>query len=148
MHTLKQNIMSLHKEKKVGYFNIKTMESTKTMKDYLEMDGGIILNISIYNRFSSIGDRCYSEICGGFIEGVYQWSTHNIDDIIVSSNQKYTGWTIRFESGSTRRIYIENWVMDIKPKDFKHAKNLFAKYLKSDEKFNNSKEAQGYLYSN
>ncbi len=115
----------------------------KTMEEYLEMDGGIIFNISLFNRFSSIGDSCYSEICGGFIEGVYQWATHNIYNIMESANSKYTGWTIEFGNGATRRIYIENWVMRITPKDFKHAKNLFSKYLRSDEKYNNSVEAQG-----
>ncbi len=114
------------------------------MKKYLEMDGGIIFNIALFNRFSSIGDSCYSEICGSFIEGVYQWATHNVLDVMESSNSKYTGWTISFESGATRRVYIENWVMEIKPKDFKHARNLFCKYLKSDFKFNDSLEAQGH----
>jgi hypothetical protein len=123
-----------------------TSTKTLTMNDYLEMDGNIAFNTAIFNRFSSIGDSCYSEICGGFIEGVYQWATHNIYGHIESANQKYTGWTISFENGAIRRVYIENWVMDIAPKNWKHAKCLFNKYLKTDEKYNNSQEAQGSRY--
>lgn len=115
----------------------------KTLAQYLNVDGGIIFNISLFNRFSNIGDSTYSEICGGFIEGVYQWATHNVFNVDETENQKYIGWTIEFENGSTRRVYIEKWVMNIKPNDFKHARNLFGKYLKSDEKYNNSLEARG-----
>ena len=122
--------------------------STKqmTMDDYLSMDSNIAFKVAIFNRFSSIGDSCYSEICGGFIKGVYQWASHNIYGFHESANQKYTGWTISFENGATRRAYIENWVMDSTPKNWKHAKCLFNKYLKTDEKYNNSQEAQGSGY--
>jgi hypothetical protein len=125
---------------------METLTKQLTMNDYLEMDGNIGFNIAIFNRFSSIGDSCYSGICGGFIEGVYQWATHNISNIDESANAKYTGWTISFENGSTRRVYIENWVMDTAPQNWKHSKNLFGKYLKTDEKYNNSKESQGSGY--
>lgn len=100
----------------------------KSMTQFLEMDGALAFNLAIFNRFSSIGDSSYSEICGGFIEGVYQWATHNIDDVVESKNQKYTGWTIHF-GHKVRQVYIPNWVMEIKPKNWKHAKNLFNKYL-------------------
>ena len=123
-----------------------TLTKTTTFNDYLDMDGNIAFNIAIFNRFSSIGDSCYSGICGGFVEGVYQWATHNISNIDESANAKYTGWTIAFENGSTRRVYIENWVMETQPKDWKHSKNLFGKYLKTDEKYNNSQEACGHGY--
>ena len=109
---------------------METSTKTMTMNDYLEMDGNIGFDLAIFNRFSSIGDSCYSEICGGFIEGVYQWASHNIYDFHESANQKYTGWTIHFENGSIGKVYIENWVMDIQPKNWKHAKNMFNKYLK------------------
>jgi hypothetical protein len=111
----------------------------KTVKDYLELDGGIILNIAIYNRFG--GNQAYTEICGGFIEGVYQWATHNIDGIDECENSKNYGFTINFEDGRIRRIYIPIWVMNIEPKDFKHAKSLFNKYIKEDYKYNLSTEA-------
>jgi hypothetical protein len=53
---------------------METSTTTLTMNDYLEMDGNIGFNLAIFNRFSSIGDSCYSSICGGFVEGVYQWA--------------------------------------------------------------------------
>jgi hypothetical protein len=109
---------------------METSTKTLTMNDYLEMDGNIGFDLAIFNRFSSIGDSCYSSICGGFIEGVSQWAQHNIYSIDECANQKYTGWTIHFENGSIGKVYIENWVMDIQPKNWKHAKNMFNKYLK------------------
>ena len=120
--------------------------TTKTMNDYLEMDGGIAFDIAIFNRFSSIGDSCYAGICGGFIEGVSQWAQHNIYSVDETANSKYTGWTIHFNSGATRRVYIENWVMEIAPKNWAHAKNMFKKYLKEDTKYNNSQEAMSQSY--
>jgi hypothetical protein len=109
---------------------METSTTTLTMNDYLEMDGNIAFNLAIFNCFSSIGDSCYASICGGFVEGVYQWATHNIHSIDECANAKYTGWTITFENEFVGRVYIENWVMDIQPKDWKHAKNIFNKYLK------------------
>lgn len=116
-------------------------KSQKTMNDYLEMDGSLAFNLAIYNRFSSIGDSSYAEICGGFIEGVYQWANHNIEDVVECENSKYVGWTITFGSGygtTERRVYIEKWVMNIKPTSWKHAKSLFGKYLREDAKFNDA----------
>jgi len=113
----------------------------KTMSDFLEMDGNIAFNLAVYNRFSSIGDSSYADICGGFIEGVYQWADHNICDVTESENAKYIGYTIAFNDNSgygqvLRRVYIEKWVMNIMPKNWKHAKSLFNKFLKEDVKFN------------
>ena len=110
-------------------------------QDYLDQDGGIAFNLAIYNRFSQIGDGAYAEICGGFIDGVYQWSDHNIDYVLDSENQKYYGYTIHFNSGAIKRVYIEKWVMNLEPKDWKHARALFNKYLKEDIKYNNSLES-------
>lgn len=124
--------------------------SQKTMKDYLEMDGNIAFNMAIYNLFASYEDRSYSEICGGFREGVYQWADHNIEDVIECENSKYIGWTIILGSGygtKERRMYIEKWVMNIKPTSWKHAKALFNKYVREDGKFNQAqrmKEQQEY----
>jgi hypothetical protein len=118
----------------------------KTMNQYLEMDGGIIFNIAIFNRFSRIGDGCYSDICGSFIEGVYQWAEHNLSHIDESENHKYYGWTIHTNCGSVRRVYIPKWVMKIQAKDFKHAKALFNKYLLQDVKFNQSEQANPISY--
>ena len=101
-----------------------------TFNGYLEMDGSIAFNLAIFNRSSNIGDSCYSDICGGFIDGVYQWSSHNIDFVAECKNKKYTGYTITFTNGAERKVYIENWVLEITPKDWNHAKNLFNKYLR------------------
>jgi hypothetical protein len=104
--------------------------ASKTMNDYLEMDGDIAFKIGIYNKLSNFSDSAYASICGGFVEGVYQWATHNIRYIDEVANKKYTGWEIHFNDDTIRKVYIENWVMESKPKDWKHAKNLFNKYLK------------------
>ena len=122
------------------------MATVTSMDEFISMDDSTILKIALFNRFSSIGDSCYSGICGGFIEGVHQWSQHNIEWIHETANAKYTGWTIHFENGTTRRVYIENWVMDKAVVDYKHAKNLFGKFLKEDIKFNNSEEAKSHVY--
>lgn len=101
-----------------------------TFNHYLEMDGNIAFNIALYNRFSNMGDLAYSEVCGGFIEGVHQWATHNIDYIGETENSRYKGYTIHFRDGSVKKAYIEKWVLYLQPKDWKHAKSLFNKYLK------------------
>ena len=127
----------------------KMTTTEKTKKDlnyYLSLDGGIIFNVAIYNRFSSIGDSCYADICGGFIEGVYQWTTHNVEYVDSVFNSKYQGWVITFNGGTVRRIYIPIWVMNVEPKDFKHAKNLFGKYLLEDYKFNNANQNANQVY--
>jgi len=109
---------------------------SKTMKkanEYLNQDGQLILNLAAYNHFSNITDSVYSEICGGFIEGVYQWATHNIDSFDQCRNEKFTGWTIQFNNGQERKIYIENRILDFisnKCKGWGHAKNVFNKYVK------------------
>jgi len=105
----------------------------KTLKEYLELDGGLIFKMAIYNRFSSIGDMCYSDICGGYVTGVYQWADHNLYNVEECFNDKYTGWVLAlgWDIPTERKIFIENWVLNIVPKDFKHAKNLFNKYLKA-----------------
>ena len=118
----------------------------KTMNEYLEMDGGIAFNIAIFNRFSSIGDSCYRDICGSFIEGVHQWAQHNLSHIDYSENAKYVGWTIHTNCGAIRRVYIPQWVMKVQPKDWKHAKALFNKYLLEDVKFNQSQIANQGAY--
>lgn len=118
------------------------MKNFKSLSEYLELDGNIGFNLAIFKRFSSLGDDCYAEICGSYIDGVYQWADHNINYVDECSNDKYYGWTIHFNNGSIRRVYIPNWVMNIKPQDWKHAKSLFNKYLLQDLKFNNAEANQ------
>lgn len=105
-------------------------QTTAAFENLLEEDGHLAFNLAIYNRFNQIGDQVYSEICGGFIEGVYQWATHNIEDVNRCENEKYIGWTITFESGAERKVFIERRILNIEPKNWKHAKNLFNKYLR------------------
>jgi len=100
------------------------------MDYYLNQDGGIGFNIAFFNRFASIGDSCYTDICGSFIEGVYVWADHNIESVDESHNAKYIGYTLRANDGTERRCYIERRIMEIMPTDWKHAKNLFNKFLK------------------
>jgi len=125
---------------------LKTHTMNQKFQKYLDQDGGIAFNLAIYNRFSSIGDSVYSEICGGFIDGVYQWSDHNIDYVEDSENTKYYGFTINFNGGAKRRVYIERWVLNIEPSNWKHARSLFNKYLREDVKYNTSQEANA-VYS-
>ena len=106
-----------------------------TMKEYLEMDNSMAFNIAIYNRFATPGDG-YADICGSFIDGVMQWAYHHIRYVDEKTNSKYHGWIITFEDDPSRpyaktegKVYIPNWVMDITPKNWKHAKCLFNKYL-------------------
>ena len=115
-----------------------------TMQQLLEQDGNLGFNLAIHRRFSSIGDSAYTSICGGFIEGVYQWATHNISHVDETTNEKYTGWTIHFEGGTTKRVYIPNWVMAITPTGWSHAKNIFSKWLLEDTKYNTSEQSRGH----
>ncbi len=107
-------------------------ENTPTMQEYLEMDNNMAFNIALYKRYACVGNG-YSEICGSFIEGVIQWAYHHISHITETGNSKYHGWIITFEDGSMStqegKVYIPNWVMEIKPKNWRHAKNMFNKYL-------------------
>jgi hypothetical protein len=106
----------------------------KQLKNYLENDDSLILKIGIATYSFGIGEaHAYAEICGSFIEGVHQWATHSIIDINEVENQKYTGWVCRIDFGGYEKdvkIYVPNWVLEAEVKDFKHAKNLFLKYLK------------------
>lgn len=104
------------------------------IKEFLDADGGIALKLAIHKLFSDLGDDMYTEVCGGFIEGVYQWSEHNIYDIVESENVRFLGWTICFSDGKLRRMYIEKSTIDFiekKATDWKHAKNIFCKNVKA-----------------
>tara|TARA_R110000765_G_scaffold230263_1_gene333700 strand:- start:53 stop:388 length:336 start_codon:yes stop_codon:yes gene_type:complete len=104
-----------------------------SMNDYLEQDGSIAFSVAIFNRMGAETGSGYMEL--GFIEGVYQWATHNIMSVDECKNEKYTGWTISFKVRGgqeySRKFYIENWVMSITPKGWSHAKNMFNKYLQT-----------------
>lgn len=93
-----------------------------------------ILNIAIAKRFSGFELSAYAEICGGFIYGVEQWCTHNIDDIVTKENTKYIGWEVFLnERDEPKKVYIEKSILNYiatKCKDYKHIKNTFLKYVR------------------
>jgi hypothetical protein len=108
----------------------------KTMTEYLEMDSNIAFLIAIYKRFVMPETHdVYTSVSGGFVNAVYDWSTHNISTWDECKNDKYTGFTVYWNdngAGEPRveRVYIPNWVMEATPKNWGHAKNLFNKYLR------------------
>ena len=72
-----------------------------------------------------------------------------IYDVTPSENAKYIGYTIAFNDNSgygqvLRRVYIERWVMNIVPKNWKHAKSMFNKFLKEDVKFNQAQRENAF----
>lgn len=102
-----------------------------TFRDYLEKDGELVLLIGFANVLPELGTMdTYSSICGSWVDGVYQWASHNIYNVSEVSNSKYTGWIITTSDGSEYKVYIPNWVLNLQPKNWKHAKNLFKKYLR------------------
>jgi len=103
-----------------------------TMKDFLAEDGGMAMNIAFFNRFRGEDSDFYFEAAAGdWYAGVLEWSLHTISDVEECSNHKYHGYTIHWESGNKTRLVIPNWVMDIQPNGWNHAKNLFNKYLRT-----------------
>lgn len=105
-----------------------------TVKETLEYDkenGSLIFGIAVSNKLCDVVGQmgAYAGICGSYYDGVHQWMTHNVDGIDEVSNEKYTGYIIYTESGE-HKLYIENRIMNLEVNDWKHAKNLFVKYLK------------------
>ena len=106
-----------------------------TLREMLKKDqenGNIILGIAISGRVSDkIGElSTYSSISGSFIDGIYQWMTHYVDGWNEVSNKKYTGYVL-YAKGKEYKFVIENYFMDLQVKDWKHAKNMFHKYLRT-----------------
>ena len=113
----------------------KTEKILKDVRHYIKEDNDFLISLAVYNTYSLPCAKAYNYICGGFIEGVHEWASDNIDFIQISTNKKYTGYTIyMFDSygASTieKRLYIENKILNIKPQNWQHAKNVFNKYLK------------------
>ena len=106
----------------------------KALAYYLDLDGQGLLKLAFFNV---LGSYEYVEICGNRIDASHQWCDHNVYDIEEKSNSKYVGWIVhRYnEYGSScgevnHKFYIPSWVLEAKVKDWRHAKNLFSKYLK------------------
>ena len=118
----------------------------KTVKEYLdnewEENNGHIMKKAILNAASDrIGSyETYADIEGMYL-AVYSYWEHNVDNFIVSSNEKWVGYelTVGFERGQwlyekygrdTIRLIVPQWVMKLNANSEFHAKNLFKKYLR------------------
>jgi hypothetical protein len=106
----------------------------KNLAYYLDADGQGLLKLGIFNF---LGCRDYVEICGSRIDASHQWFDHNVYDIDEVSNDKYVGWVVHCYdecgmvcSGHDYKFYMPLRMLDYKVKSFRHAKNLFNKYLK------------------
>lgn len=104
-----------------------------TVKEHLlndQSNGNLILNCAISNKWAD-NISVYSEICGGYYEGVLQWATHNIYNIDTFENEKYIGYIIHDNNGNQHKFVVPKWVIN---KDvgnnWRFAKNLFNKFLK------------------
>jgi len=107
-----------------------------TLRETLNYDvenGNLILGLGFSSKLSNkVGElSAYAGICGSYYDGVHQWMTHNIDSWDECANEKYTGYTVFAEDAEVYRLVIENRIMDLEVKDWKHAKNLFTKYLRT-----------------
>ena len=82
----------------------------------------------------------YSDIEGLYM-AVYSYWEHNVEDFDEVENEKWVGYEVRVDvdrslwllnnfGRESVRFIIPNWVMGIEAKDFRHAKNLFRKYLR------------------
>lgn len=106
-----------------------------TLRETLNYDtenGSLIFGLAISSKLSNkVGElSCYAGICGSYYDGIHQWMTHNIDGVDEVSNKKYTGYVI-YTSEKEYKLVIENRIMEIEVADWKHAKNLFNKFLKT-----------------
>ena len=121
--------------------------------EYLNSDGQMILAIIAKSFFGNIGDNDYAEICGSWIEGVMQWFWHNIDYIETATNANYTAFKFVFGDdcgiSKERAVFIQNWVLNIEPKNWGHTKALFKKYVKEHTRFNDKqREKEQNIYKN
>ena len=98
----------------------------KTLATFLEMDNDMMLKTSI---FTICGDSEYIGICGNRYDAAMTWFDHNVSYFDEVSNAKYTGWVLTLENRELK-FYVPNWVLNVKPTDWRHANNLFRKYIK------------------
>ena len=93
-------------------------------------NGSIIFNYGIMHNLSHTKEiSAYAGISGGGYEASHDWAMHNIDDIRVVENKKYKGWIITDLMGIKTKVYIKKAILNIEATDWKHAFNLFKKYL-------------------
>jgi len=104
----------------------------KTVKDLIKVDGNAAFYLGISNLCQTVESLdAYTGICGGRLEAAYQWASHNVYGFSEVSNTKYTGFIVNFSNGTEGKFYIPNWVMNIETENWKFAKNIFSKYLRS-----------------
>lgn len=104
--------------------------TTNTMMDMIFSDSDMAFKIVMFNRLRGMNTDAYFEIGGSWIEGVMLWAEHTLESIVHSENHKYHGWTVMLENGNIVRVVVPRWVMEVTPKGWQHAKNLFNKYLR------------------
>ena len=92
------------------------------------------LKSALYNR---LGDSSLlsSGIYFSTAEAMGEWENDCLGSFNEVSNAKYTGWEVRVSGNYDSYVrvvkpYIPNWVLKVEVKDYRHAKNLFNKYLK------------------
>lgn len=93
----------------------------------------LFINMAIAKFAGALGAISeYSSICGGYVEGVQQWCTHNVEDIVEAENWKYVGWSVTLaDKEKPLQIFIKKSALDYIGSScttFKHAKNTFAKH--------------------
>ena len=97
----------------------------------------IELKTALYNRLgdsSLLTDGIYYSLA----EAMGEWERDCLNDFKEVSNEKYIGWEVNVSGNydSTERVvkpYLPIWIMGAKVKNYKHAKNLFNKYLRFAE---------------
>lgn len=117
-----------------------------TLKTILENDfsgnGGYLVKKTLMD-FSAeyVGSyNTYISICGLHM-AVFEYWEHNIDDLDICENDKWYGfqvflpvekteWLIKNYKKETIKFVVPQWIMNAKVKDYRHAQNLFRKYLK------------------
>lgn len=118
----------------------------KTVKDYLnaewnENSGHITKKAILKASCDRIGSyETYIDIEGSYM-AVYSYWEHNVENFIVSENEKWVGyelevgfersqWLYKNYGRDTIRLIVPQWVMNMKVDSEFHASNLFRKYLR------------------
>jgi len=118
----------------------------KTLKTILTNDfsgsGGHLIKKTVMD-FSADYIGSYQDYISisGFAMAVQEYWDHNVDDYHISENDKWYGievflpvektdWLYKNFKKETLRFVVPQYIMKAKVKDYRHAQNLFRKYLK------------------
>ena len=82
----------------------------------------------------------YDDIEGAYM-AVYSYWSHNVEQFNEVENHKWVGyeinvdyereeWLMRNYGVNSIKLVVPQWVMNIEAKNFRHASNLFNKYLR------------------